>query len=78
MKVILLSKRNWGGARKGAGRNPLNERERKKGVKIYLTDDTKDDILEYGVGKNFSEKTVEIIIAELEKRKLEAGEENHE
>lgn len=69
MKVIVLKNKNWGGCRKGAGRIPLEESEKKKGVKIYIADCIKKDILEYGIGKNFSEKAVDIIISELCKRK---------
>ncbi|NBI06099.1 hypothetical protein [Senegalia massiliensis] len=69
-----MSKHNWGGVRKGAGRAPLSENERKKGAKIYITDNIKKDIMLYGNGKNFSEKTVEIIECELKKRKIESGE----
>lgn len=68
--MILLSNNNWGGARKGAGRTPLEENERKKGIKIYIRDSTKKDIIQYGIGKTFSEKTVEIITSELNRRKL--------
>lgn len=65
-----MSNNNWGGARKGAGRTPLEEKERKKGIKIYIKDSTKKDIIQYGIGKTFSEKTVEIITSELNTRKL--------
>ncbi len=69
---MILSSNNWGGARVGAGRNPLSESEKKKGVKIYLTDDTKKDIIEHGMGNTFSEKAVEIINSELKKRKAKS------
>ncbi|AYF54537.1 hypothetical protein DFH04_07375 [Clostridium novyi] len=64
-----MSNNNWGGIRKGAGRIPLKFNEKKKGVKIYITDKLKLDILEYGNGKSLSEKAVELIEKELEKRK---------
>lgn len=70
MKVMVLSNNNWGGTREGAGRTPLKESQRKKGVKIYIRDSTKEDIMRYGIGKTFSEKAVEIITSELNRRKL--------
>lgn len=73
-----MSENNWGGARKGAGRIPLNENQRKKGVTIYILDDTKKDILKYGVGETFSEKTVEIIATELKNRKMKDGDIDYE
>lgn len=66
--MIDLSNNNWGGIREGAGRTPLNN-EKKKGAKIYLTDNLKQDILKYGYGKSFSEKAIELIKCELKKRK---------
>lgn len=77
MRGMLLSNSNWGGARKGSGRIPLSENERKKGVKIYIKDITKKDIITYGIGKTFSEKAVELITSELKKRKLKTGENNN-
>jgi len=64
-----MEEKKWGGAREGAGRVPLKESEKKKGAKIYVIDCIKEDIMEYGVGRNFSDKAVEIITAELNKRK---------
>lgn len=64
-----MSKNNWGGARKGAGRKPLKEGEKKKGVKIYITDRVKEDIKKYGEGNSFSEKTVDLITSEIKSRK---------
>ncbi|MFW6015669.1 MAG: hypothetical protein ACOCRK_04470 [bacterium] len=60
---------NWGGARDGAGRKPKEKGERKKGVKIYVTDMVREEIQEYGIGKSFSEKTVDLITSEIKKRK---------
>jgi len=60
---------NWGGQRTGSGRNPLQECEKKKGVKIYITDILKEDIIKYGIGNSFSEKTVEVIKSEIQNRK---------
>lgn len=63
-----MSNRKRGGARKGAGRTPLDECEKKKGFKIYLKENTKQEILKYGKGSNFSEKAVELIASEIKKR----------
>lgn len=67
--VINLSKSNRGGARKGAGRTPLDESAKRKGVKIYITDRVKVEIIEYGIGKSFSDKALNIIESELKRRK---------
>lgn len=66
-----MSENSWGGARKGAGRTPIKESDKKKGVKIYITDTLKNDILEYGNGSSFSDKALDIIITEIYKRKNE-------
>ncbi|GMQ62338.1 MULTISPECIES: hypothetical protein [Vallitalea] len=58
----------WGGVRKGAGRTPLEANKKRKGAKIYITDKVKEDIAEYGLGKSFSDKAVELINSEIEKR----------
>ncbi|OEH86388.1 hypothetical protein BHU72_13275 [Desulfuribacillus stibiiarsenatis] len=60
---------NWGGYRNGSGRVPLDIDEKKKGVQIYITQKTKDEILEFGEGNSLSEKAVELIHAEIHKRK---------
>lgn len=67
--VINLSKSGRGGARKGAGRIPLKENEKRKGVKIYITDRVKEEIVEYGDGKSFSDKALDLIESELKRRK---------
>ncbi len=67
MKFLNFKKR--GGPRKGAGRVPLKDSEKKKGVKIYITNKTKEEIIKYGFGKNFSTKAVNLIKAELTNRK---------
>ena len=69
-----MSNTNWGGYRKGAGRKSIDDNKRKKGVTIYIKDDINEDIYKYGIGETFSEKAVEIIIAELKKRKEKDGE----
>lgn len=60
---------NWGGLREGAGRTPLKESEKKHGVKIYMTDDIKKDISNYGIGENLSAKALDLIQNEIIKRK---------
>jgi hypothetical protein len=64
-----MKKNNWGGSRTGAGRTPLEEDQRKQGVKIYIAADVKEDVLKYGTGNNFSEKAVDLIQSELLRRK---------
>ena len=64
-----MEKDKRGGSRIGAGRNPLSEDEKKKGAKIYITDKVREEILTYGIGKNFSDKAVELINSEIKKRK---------
>lgn len=65
-----MSENAWGGARKGAGRTPLKECDKKKGVKIYITDTLKEDILKYGNGTSFSDKALDILMTEICKRKI--------
>jgi len=60
---------NWGGAREGAGRTPLSEYEKKKGCKIYITKNVKEDIIKYGIGNNFSDKSVDLILEGINSRK---------
>lgn len=67
--VIYLTKDNRGGVRKGAGRTPLDYEDRRKGVKIYITDEVKEEIAQYGCGNNFSQKAVELIKKEIVRRK---------
>lgn len=64
-----MSENNHGGAREGAGRNPLNDEEKKLGTKIYITQEQKDIINKYGIGENFSAKAVELIMTEINNRK---------
>jgi len=58
-----------GGVRKGAGRTPLQDAQKKNGYKIYLTQSQYNDITNYGFGSSFSEKVSEILTNEMEKRK---------
>ncbi|SPF56513.1 hypothetical protein SBF1_9200001 [Candidatus Desulfosporosinus infrequens] len=64
-----MTESNRGGARKGAGRTPLDDALRKKGHKIYLLQNEFNYINKYGMGTSFSEKVVEILLVELERRK---------
>lgn len=64
-----MASENRGGARIGAGRTPLKDGEKKKGFKVYMTEAVRSEILQYGDGKNFSDKVMEIISSELENRK---------
>lgn len=64
-----MKKCNWGGAREGAGRTPLSEDEKKKGCKIYITKNVKEDIIKYGIGNNFSDKSVDLILEGINSRK---------
>ncbi|SHH84327.1 hypothetical protein SAMN02745135_02367 [Caloranaerobacter azorensis DSM 13643] len=73
-----MGKNNWGGYRKGAGRTPLDEKEKKKGIKIYVNDYLKEDIEKYGVGKSTSEKAAELIKSEVLKRKNKQLEDEYE
>lgn len=68
-KGISLKTKSWGGYRQGAGRTPLTESEKKQGAKIYLTVSVKEDIINYGIGDNFSEKATELIYSEIKRRK---------
>lgn len=64
-----MQNNNWGGYRKGSGRPPLDEKDKKKGTKIYVNYYLKEDILEYGRGNTFSEKAVDLITSEISNRK---------
>jgi DNA (cytosine-5)-methyltransferase 1 len=70
-----MGKNNWGGYRKGAGRLPLDEKEKKKGAKIYINDYLREDIEKYGKGKSFSDKTVDLITSEINNRKYKSKKE---
>ncbi|WP_434290229.1 DNA (cytosine-5-)-methyltransferase [Clostridium botulinum] len=64
-----MIKNNHGGAREGAGRNPLSIEQKKIGSKIYITEQLKDLINKYGTGENFSTKAVELLTSEINNRK---------
>lgn len=58
-----------GGAREGAGRNPLAPELKKKDYKIYLNEEQYADIIRYGEGNSFSAKVMDILMAEMDRRK---------
>lgn len=58
-----------GGARPGAGRTPLSETDRKHDYKIYLDDRTYNSVVEYGNANSFSGKVVDLLQAEIKRRK---------
>lgn len=60
-----------GGAREGAGRTALQPEEKKKAYKIYLDDDLRASILEYGIGKSLTPKIVELLNSEIQRRKAQ-------
>ncbi len=63
-----------GGKRKNAGRNIMPEELKKKGYKIYLTDELELDILECGNGNSFSQKCTDLLkkqINEIRNKQLE-------
>lgn len=58
-----------GGARNGAGRNPLKPELKKKDYKIYLNNDQYSDIIRYGEGNSFSAKVMDLLTSEMDRRK---------
>ncbi len=58
-----------GGAREGAGRNPLAPELKKKDYKIYLNEEQYADIIRYGEGNSFSAKVMDMLMAEMDRRK---------
>jgi DNA (cytosine-5)-methyltransferase 1 len=50
-----------GGKRDGAGRNALDGNVKKSGHKVYLTDEEKYMIDEYGIGASFSERCANLV-----------------
>lgn len=58
-----------GGARAGAGRTKLEDKEKKKGYKIYLPQAVYEEANSYGFGTSFSEKVCELINTEIASRK---------
>lgn len=58
-----------GGKRDGSGRTPLPIDEKKVPKTIYVTPTLADDIEQYATGKNFSEKCIDLISSQIERRK---------
>ena len=58
-----------GGKRRGSGRNPLPENQKKIAKTIYITPTQHNDIEKYAQGNSFSEKCIDLISAQLERRK---------
>lgn len=64
-----------GGKRKGSGRTPLPEDQKKIAKTIYITSTQQDDIEQYAQGDSFSEKCMDLIITQLERRKRTSNKE---
>jgi len=58
-----------GGKREGSGRNPLPQNEKKIAKTIYFTPTMQNDIEQYAVGNSFSEKCIDLISTQLDRRK---------
>lgn len=64
-----------GGKREGSGRTPLPEDQKKIAKTIYITSTQQDDIEQYAQGDSFSEKCMDLIITQLERRKRTSNKE---
>lgn len=58
-----------GGKRSGAGRTPLPEDQKKIAKTIYITPTLHSDIEQFAQGNNFSEKCVDLLSTQIERRK---------
>lgn len=58
-----------GGKRKGSGRTPLPQSEKKIAQTVYFTPKLKKSIEQYAIGRSFSEKCIDLISEQLETRK---------
>lgn len=58
-----------GGKRKGSGRIPLPEDQKKIAKTIYITPTLQNDIEQYAHGNNFSEKCMDLLFTQIERRK---------
>lgn len=58
-----------GGKREGSGRTPLPQNEKKIAKTIYITPTLQDDINHYASGDSFSEKCIELISAQIARKK---------
>lgn len=64
-----------GGKREGSGRTPLPEHDKKVAKTIYVTPTQQDDIETFAEGDSFSEKCLDLITTQLERRKKAANRE---
>ena len=64
-----------GGKREGSGRTPLPEDQKKIAKTIYITPTQHDDIEKYAQGDSFSEKCMDLINTQLERRKRTSNKE---
>ena len=62
-----------GGKREGSGRNPLPESQKKIAKTIYITPTQHDEIEQYAKGDSFLEKCIDLISAQLDRRKRAAN-----
>ena len=58
-----------GGKREGSGRTPLPENEKKIAKTIYVTPTQQKDIDQFAIGESFSEKCIDLINAQIARRK---------
>lgn len=64
-----------GGKREGSGRTPLPESKKKIAKTIYITPTQNDEIELYAQGNSFSEKCIDLIEAQISRRKRSADNE---
>ena len=64
-----------GGKREGSGRTPLPESQKKIAKTIYITPTQNDEIELYAQGNSFSEKCIDLIEAQISRRKRSADNE---
>lgn len=64
-----------GGKREGSGRTPLPEDQKKIAKTIYITPTLNSDIEQYAHGDSFSEKCIDLINTQIERRKRTANKE---
>lgn len=64
-----------GGKREGSGRTPLPEDQKKIAKTIYITPTQQDEIDQYADGNSFSEKCLDLISAQMARRKRAANKE---
>ena len=64
-----------GGKREGSGRTPLPDDQKKIAKTIYITPTQHDDIEHYATGDSFSEKCLDLITTQIERRKRSSNRE---